>query len=424
MPTLPPALRGWHRTIVAVLPAGFLLLAALCLLSACNGNGLRATSAAGSSTQTPEATPERATRTPEPPLLALSILPEEIRLDPVPLRAGYPFTITGVIHNNSAVPAPDVPVLVHLSANREELGYTSFVELLTVTVPASESVPISLPVKWNLAGGEHRLWVQVNRLPNAWQLQASTVPEANLADNLALVDLMIDPFDAYTSDLCAGRVDLEVGPSDVLPDPERQWVQVQVHNLGNRAAYNVPVIVLSRKATGIAYTPVVAPCGGTVRLQVLLDQPFSEGDSFNVQLNPPGWEGGLVEDNYANNQVSVSAGLPGAAQQHLGSLQDYDFRIEAAEIEVPQASVVLVRVYNHGTRDAANVPIRVTNEAGRTFDDVVPLVQGSGSGVVAIRVTSLWNPGGTLTFTVNPEDARDGYPETNRQDNIATFAVP
>jgi hypothetical protein len=88
------------------------------------GQRPEATSAAGSSTPTPEATAARATRTPEPPLLALSILAEEIQLAPLPLRAGHPFTITGVIHNDSAVPAADVPVLVHLSANREELGYS------------------------------------------------------------------------------------------------------------------------------------------------------------------------------------------------------------------------------------------------------------------------------------------------------------
>jgi hypothetical protein len=108
------------------------------------------------------------------------------------------------------------------------------VEVLTVTVPASESVSLNVPVNWNLAGGEHRLWVQVNRLPNAWQSRAPTQPEANLADNLVLLDLMVDPFDAYTSELCAGRVDLEVGPLDVLPDPERQLVLVQVHNHGQQ----------------------------------------------------------------------------------------------------------------------------------------------------------------------------------------------
>jgi hypothetical protein len=408
---------------MAGLVAVFLLLALLCLLSACQGN-TQATSAAGSSTPTPEATAARATRTPEPPLLALSILAEEIQLAPLPLRAGHPFTITGVIHNDSAVPAADVPVLVHLSANREELGFTSFVEVLTVTVPASDSVSLNVPVNWNLAGGEHRLWVQVNRLPNAWQSWAPTQPEANLADNLVLLDLMVDPFDAYTSELCAGRIDLEVGPLDVLPDPERQLVLVQVHNHGNKAAYNLPVIVLGRKASGIAYTPVILPCGGTVRVEVALDQPFSEGESFSVRVNPAGWEDGLVEDNYTNNEVSVSAGLPGAAEHQLGSLHDYDFRIDAAQIEVPQEFIVLVRVYNHGTRDAANVPIQVANQAGRTLNDVVPLVQGSGSGVVAIRVGSLWSPGGTLTFTVNPEDAKNGYPETNRQDNVATFALP
>jgi len=66
----------------------------------------------------------------------------------------------------------------------------------------------------------------------------------------------------------------------------------------------------------------------------------------------------------------------------------------------------------------------VTDEAGHKLNDVVPLVQGSGSGVVAIRVASLWKAGVTLTLTVNPEDAGEGYPEVNRQNNAATFAIP
>jgi hypothetical protein len=422
MPISTTKLYAWPRAIAG--PAAVLvLLALLCLLTACQGGG-EPTVAADSSTETPDPRAPRPTRTPQPPVLALSILPEELRVAPTPLRAGFPFTITGVIHNDSAVSADKVPLLVHLSAKQEHLGYTSFMERLTVTVPATQSVPFAVPVRWNLSGGEHRLWVQVNRLPNAWQSQTPTQPEENLADNLVLLELMIDPFDAYVSDLCPGRIDLEVGPLDVLPDPEKQLVLVQIHNLGNKAAYNLPVIVLSRTASGIAYTPPIPPCGGTARVEVALHRPFVEGESLSVQVNPAGWEDGLVEDNYANNQVSVSSGLPGAAEQQLGSLHDYDFSIDGAEIEVPQASVVLILVHNLGTRDAANIPILVTNEAGRKVNDVVPLVQGGGSGVVAIRVASLWKRGTTLTFTINPEGAKGGYPETNRQNNVATFILP
>jgi len=409
---MPATLRAWWSRMAGP-TAIVLLLGLMFLIAACQGGDARPTMeiAAG-------------TITPEPPILALSIVTDELKIEPMPLRAGHPFTITGVIHNDSPVSADDVPVLIHLSANQEKLGYTSFVELLTVTVAASQSMPITVPVRWNLAGGEHRLWVQVNHLPVAWQSRAPTRPEENLADNLALVDLMIDPFDAYTSDLCPGRVDLEIGPSDVLPDPERQVVHVLVHNLGNKAAYNAPVIALGRRTSGMAYTPIIPPCGGTARVAIAVDQPFGEGESFSVQVNPEGWEDGLMEDNYANNAVSVAAGLPGAAQQQLSSLQDYDFSIDAGEIEVPEAGIILIRVYNHGTRDAANVPIQVTDEAGHKVNDVVPLVQGSGSGVVAIRVASLWKAGGTLTLTVNPEDAREGFPEVNRQNNAVTFAIP
>jgi len=423
MRTLPATLRAWSpRT--AGLTSMVLLLGLMCLISACQGQDPGPTVEAADGTLTPAPISWRATSTPEPPILALSILTEELKVEPTPLRAGHPFTITGLIHNDSPVSAGDVPVLIHLSANQEKLGYTSYVELLTVTLAASQTVPITVPVRWNLAGGEHRLWVQVNHLPHAWQPRAPTQPEENLADNLALVDLMIDPFDAYSSELCPGRVDLEISPSDVLPDPERQVVLVLVHNLGNKAAYNAPVIALGRNTSGMAYTPIIPPCGGTARVEIAVDEPFEEGAAFSVRVNPEGWEDGLVEDNYTNNAVSVAAGLPGAVQQQLSSLQDYDFSIDAGEIEVPELGVLLIRVYNHGTRDAANVPIRVTDEAGHKLNDVVPLVQGSGSGVVAIRVASLWKAGVTLTLTVNPEDAGEGYPEVDHQNNAATFSIP
>ena len=44
--------------------------------------------------------------------------------------------------------------------------------------------------------------------------------------------------------------------------------------------------------------------------------------------------------------------------------------------------------------------------------------------MAAIRVGYLWTPGGVLTFTVNPEDAQNAYPESNRDNNVATFKLP
>ena len=85
---------------------------------------------------------------------------------------------------------------------------------------------------------------------------------------------------------------------------------------------------------------------------------------------------------------------------------------------------VLVTIQSLGTRDAAMVPIRVENEAGRKLTDAIPLVQGEGTGIAAIRVGYLWIPGGTLTFEVNPADAAGAFPETNRDNNTATFTLP
>lgn len=385
----------------------------------------------------------------------LALTEKDVKLGPLPLRAGFPFTITATIRNRDpGRPHPPVaaPVMVYLSAEREETGYAPFLQVLTVTVPATQSAVVQVPVRWNLSGGLYRLWIQANRLPQAWQDRMPSVPESDLGDNVVLLDLTVQPFDAYTSPLCPGRVDVEIGPQDVLPDPERQRVRVRIHNIGNRAVYNLPVIVVpvsdarpaqptdepspvpsqqdgqagqeASQLTGLAYTPAIAPCGGTAEVEVEM-RPMREGESFQVQVNPEGWAGGLVEDDWENNAVAVAAGLtPGAEVPPGTGLVEYDFTLAPSDVESPEPWIVVVTVHNLGTRDAARVPVRIENAAGRKINDVVPLVQGNGLGVAAFRVGYLWTRGGTLTLTVNPAGGKNGYPEVDRSNNTTTFALP
>jgi hypothetical protein len=355
----------------------------------------------------------------------LVLTEESLSIEPLPLRAGFPFTITTEIGNRADLAAEDVPVMVYISAKQEEIGYTSFLQLFTVTVPASQTVPLTVPVDWNFAGGEHQLWMQVNRLPEAWQDRNPTQPEADTGDNIVLLDLMVDPFDAYSSDLCSGRVDVQIGPTDILPEPEKQRVLVRVHNLGNRAVYNLPVVVTGDQLSGVAYLPAIPPCGGTAQVHVQADRPFQEGEPLTVQVNPSDWVGSLQEDDADNNRVTVMAGLsPEVVSLPDGSGEDYDFALTTGDIEIPEMWMVMVTVQNLGTRDADMVPIRVESKSGRKIVDSVPLVQGDGLGVAAMTVGYLWTPGGTLTFTVNPPDVAGAFPETNRDNNVATFTLP
>ena len=427
----PPKL--WDTVSGLAAKRGLWLIAFLPLLLAGCGDGAD-TSTPAASTVDPSAATRSSrlgdpavtvTASPEesPPSLTLS--QEDVSIAPLPVRAGFPLSVTAIIHNNSDTPAADVPVMVHLSAKQEKIGYTPFLQVLTVTVPATQSIEVQVPVDWNLAGGEHELWVQVNQLPDAWQSRVPTLPEEDLTDNVVLLDLMVDPFDAYSRALCPGRVDVEIGPEDVLPEPEWQRLKVRIHNVGNRAVYNLPVVVISEHASGIKYTPSIPPCGGTTEVYVETDQPFEVGESLTVQVNPSDWPEGLLEDDFDNNRMTVSGGLaPGMVVPPGSGLDDYDFGITTADIEIPELWIALVTVHNLGTRDAAMVPIRIENEAGRSLTDAVPLVQGDGVGVAAIRIGYLWTHGGTLTFTVNPEDAKEPYPETNRGNNVATFTLP
>jgi hypothetical protein len=359
------------------------------------------------------------------PTADLALPMKEVTVGPLPLRAGFPFTITAQLHNNTATPALDVPLMVYLSPQREEIGYQPFFELITVTLPTTQPVTVKLPVRWNLAGGEHRLWVQLNRLPRAWQAQAPTLPETDTGDNVVWLDLMIQPFDAYESDLCPGRVDVELNPPDVSAAPGQQQVAVRVHNEGNRAVYNLPVVVTGQGLAGIGYSPAIPPCGGTGEVLVPVDRLLKPGEALAVEVNPPGWEGGQPEDEFDNNraaaavrETSTLAGAPG-----LG-LPEYDFSIGPADVTSPEAFILLVTVHNHGTRDAARVPILLQNLAGRKLTDVIPLVQGEGQGVAAIRVGYLWTRGGTLTLTVNPQAAKGAYPESDHSNNVTTFKLP
>ena len=367
----------------------------------------------------------QATITPVLAQVSLTMAEEDVSLAPLPVQAGVPFTITAIIHNNGESPVTGVPLMVHISANQEEIGYTPFFQVLTVTLPYTQPVPVQIPVEWNLAGGEHQLMVQINRLPQAWEAHIPVRAEKDISDNMVLLDLAVEPFDAYVSDLCPGRIDVGISVTDVFSDPDRRHILVRVHNLGNRAAYNLPVVVLGEQLSGIAYTPVIPPCGGTTQVEVELDRTFGPGESLSIQVNPDEWVGGLAEEDYENNVVELSA-IPasGLAVPPGTILADYDFRITTADIETPELWFVEVSVHNLGTRDADMVPIRIENEAGRKITDAIPLVRGEGTGVAMIRVSYLWTHGGTLTLTVNPPDAAGAYPETNRANNVASFTLP
>ena len=386
-----------------------------------SGDAAGETTAGALSTGTPVA----AVRTQEAPQLDVSLSEEGVTIAPLPVRAGFPFTVTATLQHNSAAAVQAVPFFAFISPRQESLGYQPFIHVLTVTLPATEPVQVDVPVSWNFAWGEYQLWLQANRLPESWQEQHPVQPEADVTNNMVLMDLMIDPFDAYTSELCSGRVDVQIGPVDVLPEPDQQRVVVRVRNQGNAAVYNLPVVVLGDQLSGIAYTPAIPPCGGTVEVGVAVDRPFEQGETLRVQVNPKDWPGGMVEDDYSNNQVAVTGGLaPGVVVPPGGGLDDYEFELTEADIESPELWIVLVTVRNLGTRDADKVPIRIENEAGRKITDEIPLVQGGGSGVAAFRVGYLWTRGGTLTFTVNPPETEGAYPENNRENNTATFTLP
>jgi len=376
--------------------------------------------------------------------VSLALKPKEIKLEPLPLRAGFPFTISIPIHNNEPAPAVGVPVMIYLSAKQEQIGFSAFFRVLAVTVPATQTMAVKVPVVQNMTGGEYRLWVQVNRLsmPVAQQAGVAALPEIDIEDNSALVDLVVAPFDAYVSDLCPGRTDVALEFAEMWLEPDLRRIHVRVHNLGNQAVYNLPVVVTGRQVAGMAYTPAIPPCGGTAEAAVELDRPLEAGEPVDVAVNPADWPDRLAEDGFDNNyvrSVTISAGsaadqgpfllsedgeravMPGTASD---GGTDYDFAVSPVDVEIVRSGVILIKVYNLGTRDVANVPIRIEGKAGRKVIDVIPLIEGDGLGVAAIQLGWLWSPKATLTLIINPEGAKGAYPETNRGNNTVTITLP
>jgi hypothetical protein len=413
------------RSLAAIAALCLGLLLCWLVLAGCGspGNGTAERGLPGTATQAAEEDPT-APATAQPPAVDLAIPPGGLSVAPLPVRAGYPFSLTVVIQNQRDQPAVDVPLLVYIAPSDKEISYSPFVQVLSVTLEPSQTLPVQVPVAWNLAGGEHRLGAEVNRLPLAWQDRYALQPEANLADNVAQLDLLVEPFSAYTSDLCPGRVDVEIGPEDILALPGEQRVWVLVHNAGNQAVYNLPIVIVGRDVTGIAYTPALPPCGGAASVEVPLSRPLSDGELLTVEVNPPGWTS-FEEDDHENNVLAASVSPAGEGSQPArAGLVEYDFRLDAAEIELPQPWLAVVRVHNQGSRDAADVPISVENQSGRKVTDAIPLVRGQGIGVAAIKIGYVWTRGGSLTFTINPPDGAGAYPEEDRDDNVAILETP
>ena len=356
----------------------------------------------------------------------LALTEKDISIIPSTLQAGVPFTLTLTIHNQATVLAPHVPVMIYLAGEPDRIGYTPFTQLLTVTVPALASRMVTIPIHWIFAGGDHRLWARVNLLPEAWQPGIPTLPENDREDNSVLLKLRMAPFDTSPSNLCPGRLDVEVGPTDILLDLEQNRVGVRVHNLSNQAVYHVPIVISGDQWAGLIYTPAIPPCGGTAQVYTEVGRPLYQGEVLIVQVNPPQWEDKLPEDNLNNNQITFTVDLAAETTILASSQQpeEYDFSILATDIETPEPWIALVTVHNLGTRDAADVPIRIENQAGRKITDAIPLVRGNGLGVAAIRIGYLWTRGGVLTFTVNPPEVKGAYPETRRDNNVVVFVLP
>jgi hypothetical protein len=429
-------LKGDEPFSVRTFFACFFFLALL-VLAGCGGGGNQDV------TSVPTWSPARATLIPPvtrlpvretaTPTVDLTVTGKDVKLAPLPLQAGSLFTITVLVHNNAPAPAVGIPVMVYLTADLDQIGFSSFFEVLTATLPATQTVAVQFPVAWNLAGGGHQLWVQVNNLPTAWQARTPTSLEADLSDNSVLLELTIAPFDAYSSDLCAGRVDVSLEAADVRLESDLQHVRVRVRNLGNLAVYNLPVVVVGKQVTGVGYTPALPPCGGTAEVVVSLDTTDGQpelGETLTVEVNPKDWVDGLAEDRFDNNRVALLVASPQADSSGdsgapaAAAPSEYDFALSPADVELTRPGLLLIKVHNLGTRDAASVPIRLEGKAGRKVTDVVPLVEGEGSGMVAISLGWLWTSQATLTITVNAEGAKGSYPEADRDNNVVTFTLP
>jgi hypothetical protein len=130
----------------------------LLLLSSCSPGegagtevpGISSLTGASSTSQPTAASADATLNTPQ---VDLTLAEKDVTMKPLPLRAGSPFTVTAVIHNNSALTVRDVPFMICILAPQEEIGYMPFSEVLTVTLQPTQSLAVEVPVDWNTDSG-------------------------------------------------------------------------------------------------------------------------------------------------------------------------------------------------------------------------------------------------------------------------------
>jgi len=254
----------------------------------------------------------QSTPTPNVPSVQVSLAPRDVSVKPLPIQAGYPFTITLVIHNDGGASPEPAGDGLHLSrAGNDRL--LSLHGVLTVTLPSTRPVTLEVPVRWNLTGGENRLWAQVNRLPKAWQPESPTWPEEDKSDNSVLLELIVEPFDAYRSDLCSGRVDVEID-AGVVAERAASAFGCPSTTPGTRppttSRWSFPA-----KTWRASPTHRPSPVRGTAEVWVQVDRPLAEGESIAVNVTPKA--GKPAGRGRFHEQRGERAGRPPCVRVHL-----------------------------------------------------------------------------------------------------------
>ena len=79
--------------------------------------------------------------------------------------------------------------------------------------------------------------------------------------------------------------------------------------------------------------------------------------------------------------------------------------------------------HNLGTRDVANVPVRIEGKAGRKVVDIIPLVKGDGLAWRLFRGLGVV-PQGDADADRQSRRRQGAYAEANRDNNVVIFTLP
>ncbi|MBU0485735.1 MAG: Ig-like domain repeat protein [Proteobacteria bacterium] len=228
-------------------------------------------------------------------------------------------------------------------------------------------------------------------------------------------------------DLSVSSADIAITPAIVSTLPSKIEISAKVTNNG---LVDVPAVNIA------LYEETVSPDKKIAEQLVSLDARSSVTPKFSLTINDGNTHRYIIVAD-SDNQIFEASESNNIAMKWLYPDNTYDFEIISSEVQVTPSIVdyyqpvnISVKVYNRGTLDAFNVPIKYYLEDGSSrYDIKTQYVDIPAGGIVSQQITWQADHSGinqNLMITVDPSISPDlfgTFNELNETNNTVVTAL-